>query len=463
MFFLSKFAQKLIRNGYVARFNSLKNIPIYYKIELDEQIEKIINNNLVESQTNENILQIIDQLKKVKVLVPSKEYDNLILNSILSDLPKPYPAVLYLIMTEKCNFACDYCFIERYMNPKKTNTMTKEIAKKALDFYVNQINIDMNRFDEKKEIIFYGGEPLANFEVLKTCAKTIHDYIRKGLLPKNTNLSMVTNGTFIDDKIAKELNELGIAFSISLDGATPKANSCRKYHNGKPGYEDIIKGLDVAKQNNCEVGLSITLSQEALKDSDKIFELIEKYKIKSIGFNILLTDKTYSVPEEYFINVSKFIIDAFKIFRKDGIYEDRIMRKVNAFVNHNLHIQDCAAEGANQIVIAPNGDVGICQGYLSTRETFITDIYDSNFKMNENPLFLEWNKRTPLNMPKCLNCIALGTCGGGCALNAKANGSSIWDIDERFCIHSKTTIEFLIWELFDILIKEQKNKNEKIY
>lgn len=456
MAILSKFAHKLTKNGYIARYNSLKNVPVFYNECLDEQIEEFIKNNCDESTITDELKPLIEQLKKNKVLVPSTEYDDFILKSIVTNIQKPYPAILYLIMTEKCNFACDYCFIERYMDQTKTNVMTKEIAKKAIDFYVQQVKIDMSRFEEEKNILFYGGEPLSNFEVLKYCVHLIRDYIGKGLLPQNTNLSMVTNGTFIDDNMAKELNELGVSFSISLDGATKCANSCRKYHNGKLGFDDIIKGLEISKKNECNVGLSITLSQEALKEKESIFDMVKKYDIKSLGFNILLTDKFYSVPDEYFVEVSKFIIEAFKVFRKEGVYEDRVMRKVRAFVEHKLHLQDCAAEVANQLVIAPNGDVGICQGYLSTRETFVTNVDDLSFRMDENDTFLEWNRRSPLNMPKCLDCMALGTCGGGCALNAKANGNSIWDLDERFCIHSKTTLEFLIWELLDNLLKNNK-------
>ena len=197
--------------------------------------------------------------------------------------------------------------------------------------------------------------------------------------------------------------------------------------------------------------------QEALKEGNLLFDLIDKYQIKSMGFNILLTDSVYSVPEQYFIDVSQFIVDAFKIFRDKGIYEDRIMRKVNAFVEHKLHFQDCAAEGGNQLVVAPDGEVGLCHGYLSTRETFVTNVNDIDFDMTTDPVFLDWNKRTPFNMPQCENCMALGTCGGGCALNAKANGKSIWDLDERFCVHAKATIEFLIWDLFEQIKTETMN------
>lgn len=346
---LSKFAQKLVKDGYVARFNSLKNVPVFYKEELDGQLENYLstmNQRLIDSS---DLKELIVQLERNKVLVPNEKYDDLILNAIISGISKPYPAIIYLIMTEKCNFACDYCFIERYMDQKKTNVMTKEIAKKAIDFWVNQINLVPERFEEEKSVFFYGGEPLLNFEVVKYASELINEYKQKGILPEKTTLNMVTNGTCITDEMAKELNRLGIGFSISLDGATCKANICRKYHDGRLGYSDIIRGLEIAKKNNCDVGFSMTLSQEALEESDTIFELIEKYDIHSMGFNILLTDKTYSVPEEYFIKASEFIVEAFKKFRTMGVYEDRAMRKVKAFVEHRPHFQDCAAEGGQSV------------------------------------------------------------------------------------------------------------------
>jgi uncharacterized protein len=110
------------------------------------------------------------------------------------------------------------------------------------------------------------------------------------------------------------------------------------------------------------------------------------------------------------------------------------MRKVKAFVEHRLHFQDCAAEGGNQLVIAPDGEVGLCHGYLSTRETFVTNVDNHDFDMTQDPVFLDWNKRTPFNMPQCQDCMALGVCGGGCALNAKANGKCVYEVLQEILI-----------------------------
>ena len=56
-------------------------------------------------------------------------------------------------------------------------------------------------------------------------------------------------------------------------------------------------------------------------------------------------------------------------------------------------------------------------------------------------------------MPKCYECEALGICGGGCPANAKIVDGSIWEVDRRFCVHSKMTLEWLIWDQYSQMQK----------
>jgi len=152
--------------------------------------------------------------------------------------------------------------------------------------------------------------------------------------------------------------------------------------------------------------------------------------------------------EGYNEKAAKFIINAFQIFRERGVYEDRIMRKANAFIEREVWPFDCGATGGNQIVIAPNGDVGLCHGFTAQRKYFPTNISDLEFNMDKDPIFREWSMRSPLNMPQCKDCPALGICGGGCPFQAEIEKGSIWDLDERFCVHAKLTLEWLIWDIF---------------
>ncbi|QQS61240.1 MAG: SPASM domain-containing protein [Candidatus Moraniibacteriota bacterium] len=64
-----------------------------------------------------------------------------------------------------------------------------------------------------------------------------------------------------------------------------------------------------------------------------------------------------------------------------------------------------------------------------------------------------WSRRSSLFMGQCQECVALGICGGGCPLQADIEKGSIWELDDRFCVHSKRTLEWLIWDLYEKMVK----------
>lgn len=136
------------------------------------------------------------------------------------------------------------------------------------------------------------------------------------------------------------------------------------------------------------------------------------------------------------------------------------MRKVDSFVKSEIYAFDCGAAGGGQIVIAPDGQVGICHGYLGSRKHFATTVDDETFDPRNDPVFIEWSRRSPLNMDACRECPALGICGGGCPLNADFEEGSIWGLDKRFCVHCKTTLEWLIWDLYKQMINKTSSVTE---
>lgn len=255
---LSKFSHKIEKDGYIARFNSLKNIPVFYSAEYDSEVNHYLESGCQSALLSEKIEPIVNLLVDNKVIVESHEYDDTILKAIQDSADEPYISIMYLILTEKCNFNCSYCFVERHMDPNKMCIMSEETAKKAIDFFALQAKKKPERFEEEKTIIFYGGEPLTNYSVLKYAAKLIKEYINEGKLPKKTEISMVTNGSLITKEIVEELAQMGVSFSISIDGATPKANMCRVLQSGCPAYDQIIEGIKAAKTAEVEFGLSIT-------------------------------------------------------------------------------------------------------------------------------------------------------------------------------------------------------------
>lgn len=110
-------------------------------------------------------------------------------------------------------------------------------------------------------------------------------------------------------------------------------------------------------------------------------------------------------------------------------------------------MKDCGAPG-NQLVLAPNGDLGVCQAFLPSRKFYSFNI-NTDKDIGYDRLVGEWKNRYSLNMDECLDCEALGICGGGCPYNSYVNTGSIWSLDERMCKHNKEFIDWLMWDIYD--------------
>jgi uncharacterized protein len=79
--------------------------------------------------------------------------------------------------------------------------------------------------------------------------------------------------------------------------------------------------------------------------------------------------------------------------------------------------------------------------------------YKIGFSPYTDKTFAQWANRSPLSMPQCYDCIAVGLCGGGCPCRSDIRNGSVWAIDDIFCIHSKKSVE---WVLQDFIRQNQQ-------
>ena len=459
---LSRFAHTFILDdNHVALYHSLRMKPVYLTKTEHKDFLNFMQNSRVDSLSDfpHALVKIADELSECKILTKDSDTDDGVIKYFRSVLPEPTISGCYFILSEQCNLACKYCFLGNN-NPEKRHrfslkNMSVETAQKALDFFVCQLE----KIDQPIEpfVVFYGGEPLINFEVLVYIAEQINKLRLTRPYFSKARVSVVTNGLLLDEEKMIRLKELKVDIGISIDGCTKESNALRVDLADKPTFLRVLRILEMAKDNEVGIGLSITLNEEAIKSKTKMLELISRYNIKSFGFNLLMHEGSFKIDDDYYEKASQFIIDMFVELRKVGVYEDRIMRKVKAFQKSysapQLYFSDCGATAGGQIVVAPDGRVGICHGCLWDKKYFISSIDDSSFDARMNPVFVEWSQLSPINKDECQDCSALGICGVGCpiqAMNAK-EGNTIYSLDERFCVHSKKTLEFLIRDLYSIV------------
>lgn len=453
----SKFVHTFDLGEHIALWHSLRMQPAF----LTKEAYKSLLSNICDDETKQ-------ELTKKKIILSRKDEDEAVISWVRKQVPPPAISLCYFILSERCNLACKYCFLGNNSEKRElfsSTDMSREVADKAIDFFVRQLKLSGIDFEKNaSQIIFFGGEPLINFEILEYVSQRINDSRSTNPILASCELSVITNGTLLTKERIIKLRDLGVAINISIDGSTKEANEMRVDLAGNEIFDRLIAILDLCKELQIKPTLSVTLSEKTIKDLPGLLDLIKKYDIKGLGYNIMLCSSNYQLPDEYYEKASKFIIESFKALRPLGIYEDRIMRKLNSFANSQIHFSDCGATAGGQLVFSPDGRVGICHEMLAEKENFVTTVDDDKFDAKDNPLWQKWAGFTPIKCDECIDCDALGICGGGCPVNARLNDPSkgLHIVDKRSCIHAKKTLRFLIEDLYNIALGIEQHKKASV-
>jgi uncharacterized protein len=441
---------------YVHFFNVKENIVgIYHSLLVKtffidkEELQNIELYFETDTFANTEIEKTVKYLYQSYFIVKSIEEDSALYNKCISLIYPPAISNAYIVVTENCNFNCKYCFISETVNANKSNKiMTKEVVKATVALL--QKTYERQKTDYDKTITFYGGEPLLNIDIIKFFIEEVERTKQTKYFPDDVKYAIISNGSLLTSEIIDFLKTNNIAIGISYD-IDKVAHANRISKNNNDTFDIVREKINLCKKENYPFGLSITITENTIKNKDTILEEIFKINPITVAFNLLIPNHKILQNNSYYENATDFMIDVFKVLRKDGIYEDRVMRKVQAFTDNKMYLYDCCASGGNQYVISPSGEIGICHGYLNNRKYFSSSVFDENFDFRESADFKFWQKRSPLFMEKCFDCECLGICGGGCPYAAEYMHGSIYELDERFCIHAKKMLKWLVSDLYEHL------------
>ena len=179
----SRFVSCFKHDDMVCLYNSLRIKPVYLSKHLYVKINDFIQNGEDLNVQDSDLHSIISILQDSKIIINNSEYDDSVISRLKNTVGLPNIKVAYFILTENCNYNCEYCFIKHEMpEGYKPITMSAETAKAALETYARLID---DQEDDDKTIIFYGGEPLLNWEILKYTVEKFEELQTHNKILKN--------------------------------------------------------------------------------------------------------------------------------------------------------------------------------------------------------------------------------------------------------------------------------------
>jgi uncharacterized protein len=164
---------------------------------------------------------------------------------------------LVLLLTERCNLACKYCFEAGTVDHKDGGRMPAAVASAAIDYLM--------LYAEQKEctIEFYGGEPLLNPETLAYALQYATQKAKE--CGKRVNFYCISNGTTVTKQIARLLRQYDVTVQVSVDGCKQMHDSVRIGKTGRGSYDRIEASLKTLREEGVKVCLYATVASHNYK------------------------------------------------------------------------------------------------------------------------------------------------------------------------------------------------------
>ena len=163
-----------------------------------------------------------------------------------------------LNLTDACNLACKYCFVQQH-----PHYMTLDIAKKSVDFLVKNLRAKKENGylseNDKCNITFFGGEPTLMWDsiIVPLVNYTEGKYLNEVVF------SITTNGVLLNQERINFLFDHNIYPLLSMDGAKRTQDFNRPAQNGQSSFDAVLKNIPILLEKFPEVTFRATIDQES--------------------------------------------------------------------------------------------------------------------------------------------------------------------------------------------------------
>lgn len=368
------------------------------------------------------------------------------------------PVVIFRT-TDTCNLDCIYCY-DKNNRDTKVN-VNQQVIEKIDDIVKYFEKIFINK-DKSCSIIFHGGEPLM-------LSPNTYEKLLNKIKFKNLKLSIQTNGTLINEEYIKIFKKYNINVGISLDGCDEEQNYCRIYKDGRNSFEQVMKNIQLLKDNEIKFGIIMTISKKHIGKEKMIYEFIAN---KQLNINIRPAFPTKNnnnnniMSEEEYAEFFKNMFDIWYNDQEKKVKLKQIREIYDAFALM-LDGKYCSGLCTNAkscfgkfISLDINGDIYTCNRTYGNQRFKIGNLNKQTMdEILEKSKEFSKNRVNKLEKSKCFDCELYKHCYGGCPANAYNMYEDYTKSEDFFCEAKKEIYAYIKDKLEET--DEIKKYNEK--
>lgn len=285
------------------------------------------------------------------------------------------------VVTLRCEHSCPYCQVSRQSDDRVAFDMSEATALKALDLL----------FDSPAKafkIEFQGGEPLLNFDLIKTIVRVANE--KSGLTGKSVSFVIASNLALLDDAILKFCKAHRILLSTSLDGPADLHNKNRP-RRGNNSHALATAGIRRAQEvlGADQVAALMTTTKASLPRVEEIIQEYYRLGLREIflrplsPYGFAVKTKQYNAYEtqewlEFYRKGLKAILD----LNKSGthfveLYAATILKKMlTPYPGSHVDMLNPAGIGTQVLVFNYEGSV-----YASDEARMLAEMGDYTFRL----------------------------------------------------------------------------------
>ena len=347
----------------------------------------------------------------------------------------------YIIhLTEKCNLNCTYCY-----EKKRNKDISFEDIKNLIDY-------EISKKQKYSIIIFYGGEPL----IQKNMIKSTIDYINSKKCKTDFYYGITTNGTLLDDDFIKYMKQnkfVNIAYSI--DGMKPTHDLNRLTIDGKGTFDIVEKNAkNLLKAFNSVVAMSVITRDNLINLSKNVEYLIEmgfKYINLLFDYSQDWQDEDLDEIRKQYNEIAQIYAD--KILQESDVEIPLIDDKIKIYIKDTDCNEDCGL-GMKTINVGTDGNFYPCMQFVNNKDFIIgncKDGVDINARLN-----LIKNSRKENEI--CKNCAIRRRCKHTCACRNYVLTDNVNELSPIICETEK-----IIIEVSDKMAENLYKQNSKMF